>query len=103
MSKYLLAYHGGDDLPATEAEQASVMAAWTDWLGTAGERLVDGGAPIGTRKTVSADGAVSDGGTALNGYSLIEADSIDEAVAFAKASPHLAAGGSVEVGETIEM
>ncbi len=102
MAKYLLAYHGGG-MPETEAEQASVMAAWSEWLASAGDKLVDGGAPLGQAKSVSADGAVSDTATSLNGYSLINADSIDDVVAFAKASPHLSAGGTVEVREAIEM
>lgn len=102
MAKYLLAYHGGG-MPETEEEQASVMAAWSDWLASAGDKLVDGGAPLGQAKSVAPDGSVADNATDLNGYSLINADSIDHAVAFAKGSPHLSAGGTVEVREALEM
>ena len=48
-------------------------------------------------------GKSSQGGGAVGGYSIVQADSLDEAVAFAKASPHLGAGGTVEVGEALEM
>ncbi len=102
MAKFVLLYSGGS-MPETEEEQAQVMQAWSEWLGSAGDNLVDGGAPIGQKKSVAPDGAVSDGGGAISGYSLINADSLDEAVAFAKGSPHLTAGGTVEVGEAIEM
>jgi hypothetical protein len=43
------------------------------------------------------------GGNPLSGYSLIEADSLDAAVQFAKGCPVLADGGSVEVAEAIDM
>ena len=102
MANYVLLYNGGS-MPETEEEQAQVMQAWSDWLGSAGDKLVDGGAPIGQRKSIAPDGAVSDGGGAVGGYSIVQADSLDEAVAFAKASPHLGAGGTVEVGEALEM
>ncbi len=40
MAKYLLVYHGGS-MPETEAGQASVMKAWTDWFAQLGA-LADG-------------------------------------------------------------
>ncbi|HSF85762.1 MAG TPA: YciI family protein [Acidimicrobiia bacterium] len=102
MANYVLLYSGGS-MPETEAEQAQVMQAWSDWLGSASDMLVDGGAPIGQKKSISPDGAVSDGGGDISGYSVVKADSLDDAVAFAKACPHLTAGGTVEVGEAMEM
>jgi hypothetical protein len=45
---------------------------------------------------------VSDGASNANtGYSIIEVDSIDQAVKASQMCPVLAAGGSVEVGEII--
>lgn len=103
MAKYLLTYHGGSAPEGTEEEIAAVYAAWSEWLGSAGDKLVDGGNPTAQTMTVGPDGAVANGNDDLSGYSLVEADSIDDAVAFAKASPHLAGGGSVAVRETMEM
>lgn len=105
MTNYVLTYHGGAGMPETEAEQAEVMAAWGAWMGELGDKLVDGGNPLAAHKTVAADGSVSDGGTAaeLGGYSIVSADSFDAAVAMAKGCPILAAGGSVQVSETIVM
>ena len=104
MAKYLLTYKGGST-PETEEEGAKVMAAWSSWLGGLGEALADGGAPVGQARTVGADGSVSDGGGAdpVTGYSIVNAASIDDAVSIAMGCPHLDAGGSVIVGETIEM
>ena len=79
MTKYLLAYHGGQGMGETEAEQRSLMVDWGRWFGGLGDALVDGGNPISTAKTVGADGSVSEGGGSLSSlaYALgIHADSL---------------------------
>ena len=103
-NNYLLVYHGGQ-MPETPQEGANVMQAWTDWFGTLGEALVDGGNPVSQVRTIGNNGTVSDG--ALNpasGYSIIKADSLDSAVALARGCPILDGGhGSIEVAETAAM
>ena len=103
MAKYLYVYHGGST-PQSEAEQARVMQAWMQWFGGLGSAVVDGGNPVGMSKTV-VNGSVRDDGGAnpTSGYSIIDASSIDDAVAKAKGCPILTAGGSVEVAPIIEM
>ena len=75
------------------------------WFGSLGSAVVDGGNPVGTSSTVKSDGSVASNGGAnpASGYSLVEASSLDEALAKAKGCPILAAGGSVEVAEAIDM
>jgi hypothetical protein len=104
MPKYVLAYHGGS-MPETEADQAAVMGAWGAWFGVLGDAVVDGGNPISASKTLKSDGSTTDGGGAnpISGYSLINAADLDSAVSLAKGCPILAAGGTVEVAETIDM
>jgi hypothetical protein len=102
VAKYLLNYHGGGGMASPE-EQAKVMEAWTTWFGQLGSALVDGGNPVGATKTVKPDGSVSDGATAAStGYSIIQVNSLDEAVKAAQMCPVLTSGGSVEVGELID-
>ena len=105
MAKYVLAYHGGGGMPESAEEQEKIMADWGEWFGSLGDDILDGGNPISATRTISADGSVSDGGgaNALTGYSLINADSLDAAVQKASGCPVLAAGGSVEVAEAIDM
>ena len=105
MPKYLYSYHGGGDMPESEEEGQKIMQAWMSWFGTLGSAVVDGGNPLGATKTVLANGSAKDGGGAnpVNGYSIVSAANLDEAVKMAKGCPNLAAGGSVEVGEIIEM
>jgi hypothetical protein len=100
MADYLLLYSGGS-MPETEEEQAAVMQAWTDWFTTLGAAVKDGGNPTsGQAKTIASGGGVSDGGMGVSGYSVITADSLDEAVEMAKGCPVLQGGASVEVHET---
>ncbi len=81
------------------------MAAWGAWYGTLGDAVVDPGAPIGASSTIAPDGAVTPGGGAcpVSGYTLISAESLDDAVAKAQGCPIKDSGGSIEVGETIDM
>ncbi|HEV2360732.1 MAG TPA: hypothetical protein VGS21_03415 [Acidimicrobiales bacterium] len=104
MAKYVLAYTGGGSMGESEEEQNEIMGQWMNWFGALGESVVDGGAPFGPASTVSADGSVSGGGSSgLNGYSIITADSLEDAVSKAKGCPVLQGGGAVEVYEAMPM
>ena len=99
MANFLLTFHGGS-MPETKEAQDQVMAAWTDWFGTLGDALVDGGNPISQSKAISPDGSVVDATSAPSGYSIIKANDLDSAVALAKGCPVLAGGAAVVVSET---
>ena len=100
MANYLLAYMGGSMAETPEAQRKQ-MEAWGAWFGAMGEAVVDGGNPCGASKTVASNGSVKDGAAAgISGYSVIKANSLDEAAKLAKGCPVLAGGGSVEVYET---
>ena len=101
MSKYVLTYHDGGEMPESEAEVAEVMAAWSAWFETLGAAVVDGGNPFGAGKIVTA-GSVTDG-TRAGGYSIIDASDLDDAAAKAGGCPILAGGGTVAVHEAIDM
>lgn len=101
MSKYVLTYHDGGEMPEGEEEVAESMAAWAAWFDTLGGAVLDGGNPFGAGKVVTAE-SVTDG-TRAGGYSIIDADDLDDAVAKAGGCPILAGGGSVAVHEAIDM
>jgi hypothetical protein len=103
MAKYLLLYRGGS-MPETEAAQAAVMKAWDDWFKAIGSAVADPGNPFTpASKSIGTDGAVSDGAGSASGYSVIEADSLDDATTLAKDCPVLAGGASIDVYETFEV
>ena len=45
MPRFLYVYHGGK-APATLEEGKASMAKWTAWMGSMGDKLVEGGAPV---------------------------------------------------------
>jgi hypothetical protein len=99
MAKFVLAYRGGA-VAAGDAAMAAAMRQWEEWFASLGDAVVDWGSPFGPSATVAADGGVAGSGTsALTGYSIITAGSLDEATGAAKRCPVLVAGGSVEVYE----
>ena len=105
MANFVLLYSGGS-MPATEAEQATVLQAWGAWYERLGSAVVDGGNPFTPlAKSIASDGSVRDGpvGTMASGYSIITADSLDAAVELAKGCPVLQGGGQISVYETFNV
>ena len=104
MPNFVFAYHGGG-MPETPEEGEKVMAAWNAWYGAMGDAVVDGGAPVGMSKTVSADGVADNGGAnPLSGYTVVKADTVEAACEMAKGCPILDGGkGTVEVAPVHEM
>lgn len=100
---FLLLYKGGR-MPEGEEETRQVMGAWESWLGKYHESISDAGNPFTPAgKTISADGSVGDapaGGP--SGYTVVKADSLDEAVTIAKGCPVLLGGASITVHETFD-
>ena len=107
MSKYLYLYRG----PATPMDQftpeqsAEQTRAWGEWMERVGRSLVDGGAPFGERAAVADDGTSPAPGE-LNGYTIVEADSLDAARALVDRHPFLSEGKgrfTVEIFELVPM
>jgi S1-C subfamily serine protease len=102
MAKFLYLYSGGQMADTAEAQEEQ-MQAWTVWFGSLGDSVVDMGNPFGAGTTVT-NGGSRDGATSkLGGYSIINAESLDEAATNAKGCPVLQSGGSVEVYEALAM
>jgi hypothetical protein len=99
MANYLLLYHGGS-MGANEEEKQKNMAAWGEWMKQCGENLVDAGNPCSNSKHVDQSGESEVSGEKVTGYSVIKADSMENAVHAAKMAPLIAQGGSVDVYET---
>jgi hypothetical protein len=103
MAKFVYLYTGGGMAETPEAQEQTLQV-WGAWFGALGDAVLEIGNPFGAAASIAADGAVSTGSTAgATGYSVIRADSLDEATTKAKDCPVLASGGAVEVLEAIEM
>ena len=91
MAKFLYVYHGSGKMPTDAAERQAAMDAWNGWYGKLGSAVVDGGNPVGMSKTVLPGGKVENNGGSnpTAGYTIIEANDIDDAVEKAKDCPIL--------------
>ena len=101
MPKYLFAYHGGE-FPQALAKAQDL--AWNTWAMAVGSRLVESGGPLHPGKTVSAGGTVSASGGAnpVTGFSIIEAENMEAAIAIARDCPQIRRphkDGTIEIAE----
>jgi hypothetical protein len=96
MPKFLVTYHGSGAPAPEQAREA--MAAFMAWASSAGEALIDPGAPLGPARTVTAE-SVSDGPAdgPATGYSILQAPDLDGAVELVKGHPFISRGGSLQV------
>jgi hypothetical protein len=103
MAKYLLLF-GPGKMPETDDEQAQVMKAWDAWFGELGPAVVDQGNPFTpAAKRVTSGGEVSDTQATSGGYTIVEADSLDQAAKYASGCPVLQGGSDITVFETFEV
>jgi len=103
MAQYILAYLGGDK-PSSPEQGQQHFAKYKEWLTALGDAVVSPANPLKDTNTVNPDGSVTDGGTTtMSGYTIVEADSMDAALAIAKACPFLEINGTLEVSELVQM
>ena len=103
MPRYVIVYIGGSQ-PASPEEGKQHFARYMEWLSALGESAVSPANPLKGTLTVNPDGSVTEGSkSAMSGYTIIEADSMDTALSVAGDCPFLDVGGSLEVSELGEM
>ena len=93
MQDYVFVYRTPNGYQPTE----DTTPKWMEWLGGLGEAVVDGGKPFGDTSTLG------DTSGHIGGYSIVRAESLDDAVTLAKGCPGLGYGGGVEIGAVVEM
>lgn len=93
MSRFMMVYKGEatDMSEMTEAEADAVMAKWGAWTESVGAALSDIGTPFGPGVSLIDDGT-SGTAASLTGYSIVEADNLDEALQLADGHPYLSEG-----------
>ncbi len=103
MKQYVFVYLGGNH-PTNEQEARLHHMKYVEWLKSLGETLVIPTIPLKDTNTVGSDGSVRDGSSsAMSGFSVIKADSMEDALAIAQACPFLEIGGSLEVSEMMQI
>ncbi|WDE07189.1 hypothetical protein SG34_010000 [Thalassomonas viridans] len=103
MPQFLITYLGGEQ-PSTPEEGKQNFAKYQAWLASLGDAAVSPANPIKNTHTIHPDGKVAAvSTTAMSGYTIIEADSIEAALGIAGKCPFLEVKGSLEVSELIKM
>ena len=103
MTQYVIVYLGGNPPESPEAGKRH-FADYMQWLNSLGDAVISPMNPLKGTQTIQPDGSVvAGGGVGMSGYTIVEADSMDAALAMAKDCPFLAIGGTLEVSERVEM
>jgi hypothetical protein len=86
MKKYML-LHFGFEKPTPE-----IMEAWGKWFEQIAERTVDGGGHFSRAREISKSGTkdLPLGMDSITGYTIINAESLDEAEKIAQDNPYIA-------------
>jgi hypothetical protein len=101
MAKFLITYHGGGEMPADQAQREQMMSAFMTWAASVGDSMIDPGAPLGPAKLVSGDGVSDDKEGLVGGYTLLTADSLDDAVEKVRNHPFVSRGGTLRIAESV--
>ncbi|AQS36562.1 hypothetical protein Sps_01396 [Shewanella psychrophila] len=103
MPQYMISYLGGNQ-PATPEEGKQHFEKYKAWLASLGSAALSPANPLKQVHTVNPDGSVTSGGiTGMSGFTLIQVESMEEALGHAKACPFLDIDGSLEVSELVQM
>ena len=96
VKKFLMLHYG------YEEPTAEVMAAWQGWFGKVGDRFADMGSPLGNGLEVTKAGSreLSPDMGAATGYSIISADSREDAEHLLEGCPIIS---SVQLYEAMSM
>lgn len=103
MKNYVFIYYNNGVREGVSPEQSK--AEWGAWFGKLGDKLVDAGNPFsGGGKAVEKSGVSTIENWPATGYTIVKAESIDEAADLAKDCPVLEEpDGAVRVYETLPM
>ena len=103
MAQYVFVYLGGNQ-PSSPEEANKHFTKYVEWLSSLGDAVISPTIPLKDTHTVGSDGTIREGGaSAMSGFSIIEAESIEAALSIAQACPFLEIGGSLEVSELMQM
>ena len=111
MKKYLVIYHAPMDAAAMREmmnrppeEMAKGMEMWMQWAKKCGDHLVDLGSPLMGGQALNGDGKSKPSDRHVSGYSILQAENMEEAKSLLQGHPHLGPWNpqaTIEVHETV--
>jgi hypothetical protein len=107
MPKYLVLYRSAvsakEQMANSDPQAAQAgMDLWMNWAGRVGNAIADMGSPLASVAIVTGSGSTAEAtGPFIGGFSVLEADSVDDAKKLLDDHPHFHAPGdpSIEVLE----
>jgi len=110
MKKFIVIYHAPAEAMeqmanATPEQREEGMKPWMAWAEKCGDRLVDMGTPLTPGLKLNPDGSSENSTKEVTGYSILQANNMDEAQELLQGHPHLgwAGGCDIEVHESIAL
>ena len=102
MKKFIVIYHAPADAWEQTEETSSEdmekgMEAWMQWAQKCGDKLVDMGTPLGNGLKLKPGGGSENSEKQVVGYSVLQAESLDEASELLKDHPHLGWNADCEI------
>jgi hypothetical protein len=109
--RFLVIYHVPMDAleqttNATPEQQAAGMVLWNTWAERMGSKLTDLGAALINGKRLTAEGSLTPSTKEVAGYSLLQAEDLEELMGLLQSNPHLSGWhpeATVEVHELMIM
>jgi hypothetical protein len=94
MKKYIVIYHAPmeaiarmQNMPPEESRKG--MEIWMQWAENCGDHLVDHGTPLGFGQRLNVDGTSQNSKRQVCGYSVLQAENMEQARALLLGHPHL--------------
>ena len=91
MPRFMLLYVG----PATAPDASH--EGWPEWFAKLGDRLVDRGSPMADGHILNRDGTASGSASRLNGYSIVQAEDMNDLLGLVKDHPYQALGAEYSI------
>lgn len=94
MKKFIVLYHAPAEAVAamgepTPEQMKEGMKPWMEWAKKCGNKLVDLGTPLTNGQKVHPNGSSSNSTREVQGYSILDAESMEEAKSLLDGHPHL--------------
>lgn len=111
MKKFMILYLAPMDAMkqmanSTPEDQKKGMDEWMNWAQKCGDKLVDMGTPLANEQLLTPDGKTKQSNTEVTGYSILQAENMEEAKDLLKGNPHISgwnAECSIDVTEFMPM
>ena len=103
MAQFVISYFGGEH-PESDDQKQAHFAKYQAWLAELGEVVVTPMVPFKSTRVISPNGSITQGSqVALMGHTVIQAESMEQAIELTKSCPFLDINGTLEVSEVANL